>query len=406
MVININTCSAKELEQLPGIGRVLAARIVEARPFGGLDDLSNVKGINKWVIWKFESENLVVFDLPESELAERVEKLVEQMVEQATPEVEEELEPAPKLTAEERVSTVVEEMVAAGDMEEVLLMEGAVTKAKEILAEEARLQEEAVREKAEAEELERIRSDEMRSLRLIQQRLAAQERQCGVVDSAVGKLGDIHGSVHEAYELYRSGSARVAGANVDYVLDPVPWLHAKEAYFQVPVLKSIIHGLEADIAGMTQQAPEVPDETDLEDVTEADVSEVPEGKVLLDAAPHRHEWVEVADWEEVISVEDKQKLENNQIPDGAVAISAEDLRVIMTLLDQFREFAVGFNKQSPSIKGTRSQRNAAMGVMNSGYAFLRETLVNSQDVVQAAENALKVFDESQRSTDDLPSWIG
>ena len=43
--ININTASAEKLEELVGIGPVLAGRIIEARPFSSLDDLMRVKGI-------------------------------------------------------------------------------------------------------------------------------------------------------------------------------------------------------------------------------------------------------------------------------------------------------------------------------------------------------------------------
>lgn len=47
--LSINTVSARELEDLPGIGPVLAGRIIEYREknrgFGSLEELKQVKGI-------------------------------------------------------------------------------------------------------------------------------------------------------------------------------------------------------------------------------------------------------------------------------------------------------------------------------------------------------------------------
>lgn len=45
--LDVNRASAPELERLPGVGRVLAARIVAARPFATLDDLAHVRGLRR-----------------------------------------------------------------------------------------------------------------------------------------------------------------------------------------------------------------------------------------------------------------------------------------------------------------------------------------------------------------------
>jgi DNA uptake protein and related DNA-binding proteins len=43
--LDINSATESELDSLPGIGAVLAARIIAARPFKSADDLRHVKGI-------------------------------------------------------------------------------------------------------------------------------------------------------------------------------------------------------------------------------------------------------------------------------------------------------------------------------------------------------------------------
>lgn len=52
--VNVNEASAAELERLPGIGEVLAARIIAYReehgPFQSLDELCNVSGIGRETI--------------------------------------------------------------------------------------------------------------------------------------------------------------------------------------------------------------------------------------------------------------------------------------------------------------------------------------------------------------------
>ena len=52
--MNINTASAEELDGLPGIGPVLAQRIVDEReangPYTGAEDLTRVEGIGQAIV--------------------------------------------------------------------------------------------------------------------------------------------------------------------------------------------------------------------------------------------------------------------------------------------------------------------------------------------------------------------
>jgi competence protein ComEA len=46
-VIDINSASQQELEALPGVGPVIARRIIEGRPYRAVDDLRRVPGVGE-----------------------------------------------------------------------------------------------------------------------------------------------------------------------------------------------------------------------------------------------------------------------------------------------------------------------------------------------------------------------
>jgi len=61
-VVNINTASAEQLQQLPGIGAAKAKAILKHRrtqPFESVDDLSKVKGIGEALLSKIKNRVVV-----------------------------------------------------------------------------------------------------------------------------------------------------------------------------------------------------------------------------------------------------------------------------------------------------------------------------------------------------------
>lgn len=62
--IDLNAASVHELEALPGIGSVLARRIVQGRPYQTVDDLVRVKGIAKKKLDTIRSQIVVHLNQP------------------------------------------------------------------------------------------------------------------------------------------------------------------------------------------------------------------------------------------------------------------------------------------------------------------------------------------------------
>ena len=58
--ININMCSAEDLQSIPGVGIVLARRIVAERPYGSLEDVALVKGISTTVMHVLRQRSVAV----------------------------------------------------------------------------------------------------------------------------------------------------------------------------------------------------------------------------------------------------------------------------------------------------------------------------------------------------------
>lgn len=53
--VNLNTATPKELDSLPGIGKILAERIIEGRPYGNIWDLEKVRGIDMDHVTKIQN---------------------------------------------------------------------------------------------------------------------------------------------------------------------------------------------------------------------------------------------------------------------------------------------------------------------------------------------------------------
>jgi competence protein ComEA len=52
--VNVNTATAAQLEDLPGVGEKLAERIIQGRPYASLADLDKIKGVGESMLKRLE----------------------------------------------------------------------------------------------------------------------------------------------------------------------------------------------------------------------------------------------------------------------------------------------------------------------------------------------------------------
>mgnify|MGYP003831478351 FL=1 len=54
--MNINNASLEKLDSLPGIGPVMAQKIIDGRPYEKIEDLLNVSGIGESLFSKIKNQ--------------------------------------------------------------------------------------------------------------------------------------------------------------------------------------------------------------------------------------------------------------------------------------------------------------------------------------------------------------
>lgn len=136
--VDVNQASHEELVAVPGIGPVLAARLIEKRPFASLDELTRVQGINTQLLEKL-SGFLSVAAAPVSEkVIELPASLVEEPQAEIAPEIEPKLESQPE----------VEQPFEMPAVDEVQVVEGEPVELDEAMMDEKAAQQEPESEKS------------------------------------------------------------------------------------------------------------------------------------------------------------------------------------------------------------------------------------------------------------------
>jgi competence protein ComEA len=148
--VDVNQASREELVAVPGIGPVLAARMIEMRPFASLDDLTRVQGINTQLLEKL-SGFLRVAAAPVSEkVIELPASLVDepQVYKEPEAEPEPELQPAVQQASEPEPQLEAEPPLEMPAVDEVQVVEGEPVELDEAVMDEKAAQQEPESEKS------------------------------------------------------------------------------------------------------------------------------------------------------------------------------------------------------------------------------------------------------------------
>ena len=84
--ININAAPLEQLDELTGIGPVMAQRIIDARPFSSVDELTRVKGIGEKTLQKIKEQGMACVSCePTQEISNDQLPITNQVLEEARP---------------------------------------------------------------------------------------------------------------------------------------------------------------------------------------------------------------------------------------------------------------------------------------------------------------------------------
>lgn len=80
--VEINTASLGQLDEIIGIGPTLGQKIIDARPFLSIDDLTRVKGIGKKTLQKIKYQR-IAYVTPQGSLPFVVEQTIQPIIKTA-----------------------------------------------------------------------------------------------------------------------------------------------------------------------------------------------------------------------------------------------------------------------------------------------------------------------------------